>query len=150
MFGNTHTDLRKLAYVLATILHECAGTWHPIEEFGKGKGRSYGKACPFTGKTYYGRGYVQLTWKTNYQTMCNLVGIDLVNSPERACEPCTAWKICSEGMRKGRFTGKRLRDYITDSTTNYKGARKIINGTDQDDLIAWYATKFQAMLEASI
>jgi hypothetical protein len=60
-------DDRHLAYVLATAFHETARTMQPIEEYGKGKGKSYGAPDPQTGQTYYGRGYVQLTWKENYQ-----------------------------------------------------------------------------------
>src|SRR5262245_40113966 len=55
-------DLRWLAYMLATTYHECAGTMWPIEEYGKGKGQSYGVPDSTTGQTYYGRGFVQLTW----------------------------------------------------------------------------------------
>ena len=44
--------------------HECANTYRPIEEIGKGKGRPYGTPTS-NGKTYYGRGFVQLTRKTN-------------------------------------------------------------------------------------
>ena len=61
------TDVRQIAYVLATILHETAATFLPIEEYGKGKGRVYGKKDPVTGHAYFGRGLVQLTWKKNYQ-----------------------------------------------------------------------------------
>ena len=38
----------------------------PIEEYGKGKGRPYGIKDRETGETYFGRGYVQLTWRENY------------------------------------------------------------------------------------
>jgi hypothetical protein len=56
-----------LAYVLATVYHETASTMEPIEEYGKGAGHSYGEPDPETGQVYDGRGYVQLTWKDNYQ-----------------------------------------------------------------------------------
>src|ERR1041385_6889458 len=62
------TDLRWLAYMLATCFHETARTMQPIEEYGKGKGYRYGKkikrsGIPYTlpDKLYYGRGLVQLT-----------------------------------------------------------------------------------------
>ena len=35
-------DLRWLAYMLATTFHETARTMQPIEEYGKGKGKTYG------------------------------------------------------------------------------------------------------------
>src|SRR5689334_1254801 len=61
------TDTRWLAYILATAFHETARTMQPIEEFGKGKGRDYGKKLKMGGgpgkripyitpdKIYYGR-----------------------------------------------------------------------------------------------
>ena len=49
-----------------TTAHETGFTMQPIEEYGKGSGMEYGKPDPETGQTYYGRGYVQLTWRDNY------------------------------------------------------------------------------------
>src|SRR5271156_4227917 len=60
------SDPRWLAYALATIMWEADRTFQPIPENGRGKGHSYGIPDPITGQTYYGRGYVQLTWKANY------------------------------------------------------------------------------------
>jgi putative chitinase len=59
-------DLRWLAYPLATTAHETGFAMWPIEEYGKGEGMEYGKPDPETGQTYYGRGFVQLTWRENY------------------------------------------------------------------------------------
>src|SRR3974390_3095722 len=56
------TAFKWLSYILGTALHETAFRMWPISEYGKGKGYEYGKPNPETGKTYYGRGYVQLTW----------------------------------------------------------------------------------------
>ena len=56
------SDLRWLAYALATAFHESAATMGPIEEYGKGGGSSYGQPAGPYGQCYYGRGYVQLTW----------------------------------------------------------------------------------------
>jgi putative chitinase len=53
-------------------------------------------------------------------------------------------------MRKGRFTGRKLVDYFSDPHTDYVDARKIINGLDKANLIAGYARKFQALLQASL
>src|SRR6185369_17418114 len=58
--------LEWAAYMLATVFHECAGTWQPIEEYGKGKGLKYGTPDTRTGQVYYGRGYTQNTWYDNY------------------------------------------------------------------------------------
>jgi hypothetical protein len=140
------TNYKQFCYILATIKHETADTYKPIEEYGKGKGRPYGALDKVTGKGYWGRGYVQVTWKDNYKKFSDILNIDLVNKPELACNPEYAYKIASIGMVKGLFTGKKLSSYITGDVCNYKEARRIINGTDCADKIAGYAVKFQKIL----
>ena len=51
---------------LATTLHESASTMWPVVEYGKGEGHDYGKKDPETGQAYYGRGFIQCTWRENY------------------------------------------------------------------------------------
>lgn len=152
-------DVRWAAYMLATVKHECANTWQPIVEYGKGAGKDYGKPVTVTGSdgktyanTYYGRGYVQLTWKENYIKAGKELGLDdeLLIRPDGVLDPDTAYKIMSLGMRKGWFTGKKLSDYITDTTTDYKNARRIINGLDEWQRIKGYAEKLEAMLKANL
>jgi hypothetical protein len=152
------TDLRWLAYMLATTYHETAKTMQPIEEYGKGKKYKYGKkvkrsGIPYTlpDKLYYGRGYVQLTWYENYETMGRLLGIDLLNNPDLALHPGIAADIMFEGMTKGNshfgdFTGKSLENYFNDTKEDWVNARRIINGTDKADLIAGYGKKFMEAL----
>jgi predicted chitinase len=137
-----------VAYFLATIQHECANTYRPIEEIGKGKGRPYGTPTS-NGKTYYGRGFVQLTWKTNYQKAARLLGVDLVGNPEKALEFDTAYLIAARGMREGWFTGKRLSDYISNEDIDYLGARAIINGSDRATQIADYAKNWELAIRKS-
>lgn len=155
-----YTDIRWLAYMLATTYHETAATMRPIEEYGKGKTRPYGKklkhsGLPYTApdKIYFGRGYVQLTWYENYELMSRLLFNDkrLLVEPELALDNSIAAKVMFEGMTKGSssfgdFTGKCLEMYINDKICDYVGARKIINGTDKAELIAGYAKKFQCSL----
>lgn len=135
-------DKRWLAYALATAWHETAFTMRPIEEYGKGKGRKYGKPDPKTGKTYYGRGYVQLTWAYNYSHAGQKLGLDLLNKPELALEADTAAKIMFWGMYEGWFTGKKFSDYFDGEKTDWINARRIINGTDKARAIAGYAELF--------
>lgn len=143
-----------LAYVLATTYHETATTMEPIEEYGKGAGRSYGEPDPVTGQTYYGRGYVQLTWKDNYLKAQNEVvnfntwdnDVDLVNNPDLALVPWVAAQVAINGMVEGWFTGKTLSDYLTPTSTDYVNARRIINGTDKAQTIAAYAEECEAAL----
>lgn len=135
-------DGRHLAYMLATVWHETAHTMQPIEEYGKGQGREYGKPYPGTGLIYYGRGLVQLTWFRNYMVMGERLGVDLTNHPELALQMDVSVKILFEGMHFGLFTGRKLRHYFNDTTEDPVNARKIINGLDQADRIATHYHRF--------
>lgn len=138
------TPLRFLAYMLATAYHETSATMQPVREIGKGKGKEYGK--PINGRTYYGRGYVQLTWLANYQRAAKELAIDLVRYPDDALEPDIAAAIMFRGMTEGWFTGKKLADYINLDKTDYINARRIVNGTDKAEKIAGYAEAFETAL----
>ena len=148
-------DLRQFAYILATIWHETAATMQPIEEFGKGKGRPYGVADPVTKQVYYGRGYVQITWKTNYQKFANLLNVNLILRPELALDKNISIKICLIGMKEGFFRPSHtLGVYFNDRNTDWINARKIINGARQGEKlpdkakeIAEYAQKFYKALQ---
>lgn len=142
-FNNLHWT----AYALATAYHETATTLEPIEEYGKGKGRAYGKAE--NGKIYYGRGFVQLTWLDNYLTFARRLNIDLAKNPELALQADIAAQIMVLGMTKGLFTGVGLDDLThSDGTLDYLHARKVINGMDKAALIAGYAGQFCTALTA--
>lgn len=60
------TDVRHVAYMMATVFKETGKTWQPVEEVG-GSNQPYGKLREVTcggnkyTNRYYGRGYVQLT-----------------------------------------------------------------------------------------
>ena len=120
----------QLAYVLATVRHETAHTYRPIDEYGGPK------TCY---APYWGRGYVQLTWLANYRKYSLLTGKDLVNHPELAKDPATAAYILVHGFRTGGFTFRKLSDYISESRCDFYNARRCINGLDKADLIASYA-----------
>lgn len=51
------------------------------------------------------------------------------------------------GMRDGIFTRHKLNMYFDDDTTDWVGARKIINGTDKANLIASYAKDLYKCLD---
>ena len=143
------TNRQWLAYALATAFHETAFTMQPIREYGRGKGHTYGRPDSITGQTYYGRGYVQLTWKANYEKASRALGIDFVNSPDLVMEPKNAAHIMFRGMAEGWFTGKEFADYINSAQRDYWNARRIINGTDKAGQIADYALRFEAALDAA-
>lgn len=143
--------LASLAYCLATTFHETARTMRPIEEYGRGKGRTYGP----TG--FWGRGFVQLTWEANYAkatAALRKLGVltaadDLVKTPALAMRPDVAAAILFYGMVEGWFTGKKLADYFGPGRNDPVGARRIINGTDKAATIAGYHATFVDALTAS-
>jgi hypothetical protein len=158
------TDVRWAAYMLATVKHECAEKWQPIEESAKlwttmwyGKEKEVKDAGGNTFKNrYYGRGYVQLTTPQNYEAMGIAMGLgnQLLLHPEQVTERELAYKIMSHGMRNGSFdhvASRGLRSFIHDSQCDYFGARAIINTkNDCADLIAGYARDLEIVLLGAI
>lgn len=161
--------LQRTAYVLATAYHETARTMQPISEYGRGQNYAYGrwqtnsagmKYCYKNGSRdvvytetecphlFYGRGFVQLTWYSNYLRAGEKLGVDLLANPDLALQMDLSAKIMILGMKDGWFTGKKLRDYIKDSGCDYVNARRIVNGTDKASLIAGYARTFETALNA--
>lgn len=134
-------DTRWLAYILATAYHETAFTMEPIDEYGQGRGREYGVPDLETGQVYYGRGFVQVTWKANYLRFSELLGLDLLSQPELALDQGVATSILFEGMINGLFTGKALRHYFREESDWYN-ARRIVNRLDRAEQIARYARAF--------
>ena len=155
------TDLRWLAYMLATTFHETARKMTPIHEYGKasyfegryGPGTSVGKVLgntqPGDGNRFHGRGYVQLTGRRNYTLAGQKLGVNLVADPDRALELSLAAAIMFLGMSEGWFTGKKLGDYITASRCDYTNARRIINGTDKAATIKGYTVAFENALRGA-
>ncbi|MFF9550331.1 glycoside hydrolase family 19 protein [Methylobacterium sp. NPDC097178] len=152
VWENKHSgnDDRWLAYVLGTAYHEVDRTMQPIEEYGKGKGHAYGIPDAATKKAYYGRGFVQLTWKKNYQTLGDKIGVDLVHHPEKALDTDVASEVIFTGMIDGDFTSKSLSDYFNNSDEDWIHARRIVNGLDRAEKIAGYARKFYAAISYTV
>src|SRR5262245_13473604 len=78
-------DLRWLAYMLATTTWETNHTMQPVREaywLSEDWRRANLRYWP-----YYGRGYVELTWKDNYKREGDRLGLDLVADPDRAMDP---------------------------------------------------------------
>ena len=128
--GTPMTDLRWLAYMLATVYHECAQKMWPIREYGLGQGHEYGEPDE-NGNTFYGRGFVQLTWKENYDRASAILGLiderDLTIYPDMALDSLIAARVLFRGMAEGWFTGAKLGNYFNDEDDNPIEARAIIN-----------------------
>lgn len=158
-------DPRWLAYILATAFHETAYTMQPVREtlattdaraveilenaFASGK-LSWVKT-PYwrpdeDGKSWLGRGLVQLTHKRNYEAMSVLTGIDLVAEPDRAMEMGPAVSILIEGMVQGSFSKHKLADHLNATNDDWINARRIVNGTDRAEKLAGYGKTFLAAI----
>jgi putative chitinase len=144
--GTPMNDVRWLAYILATVFHECATTMWPITEYGS---QEY-----LTGKEYWpyiGRGFVMITWEDNYRhasAQLSLIGDrDLVDHPELALDSLIASRILFRGCAEGWFTGKKLGQYFDSDTDDPVNARQIVNGNDDDELIAGYHRHFLEALQ---
>lgn len=147
--GATHWPTSWVAYGLATAWHEAR--CKPVPEMGRGKGKKYGVPGKY-GQAQYGRGLVQLTWDFNYEWADKELGLNgaLLKNFDLALRPDYAARILIRGMEDGAFTTKSLADYLPNELGSFESftrARKIINGTDKDELIADYAVKFQAALK---
>ena len=98
---------------------------------------------------WYGRGYSQTTWEVNYKRADDALGLGgkLLKNPDLMLTAEVAAPTMVRGMEEGWFTGRKLSDF---APRDYKGMRKIINGTDKDTLIAEYAVKFEVALYAGV
>jgi hypothetical protein len=145
-----------VAYMLATAYHETAFTMQAITEYG---GVRYfdkydtGRLAERLGNTpeadgdgykYRGRGYVMITGYGNYKKFTDILGIDLINSPDLALDSIVSAKILTIGSLKGTFTTRRLNQYIKYGLerNEWINARRVINGVDDNKDIADYAINF--------
>lgn len=157
-----YTDVRWIAYTLATVLRECGPNFKPVREFARADdprflryeqgdlGKMLGNTQPGDGLLFCGRGYCQLTGRGNYAKFQRLIGEPLVSQPALALEPERAYRILSMGMRFGYYTGRALSHYITAGKCDYVNARRIVNGLDHANEIAENAMVFESTLNAAL
>lgn len=158
----------QAAYILATAYHETGARMMPVREtFASSDAQAMGRLesawkkgvltwvkTPYWRDGWYGRGYVQLTHKVNYQKMSDILGLDLVGDRDLTLDEDVAATILIEGMLqgasgKGDFTKYKLEDFVNLKKSDYIGARKVINGNESASKVAGYAKKFEAALEAA-
>ncbi len=128
-----------LSYALATIEHETAGTFEPIDEI---KGEKSARRLGYEGGTnYYGRGFIQLTHLRNYKAFGMRIGMgdELARNPELASDPEVAAKILAAFfVDNGPAKLARQGDFIA--------ARRPVNPDMQAYSIANLAMKYRYIL----
>lgn len=151
--ANPRDGTNWLSYCLATFYWETGQTMQPIEEYGRGSGKSYGQPTGPYGQKYYGRGHVQLTWEANYkngqQYLKDRYGKDANIHPDASnmLDSETSALVSYDGMVYGWFTGVGLPKYFNGTTEDPTNARRIVNGTDKASTIAGFYWKFKAALK---
>jgi len=168
------TEPSWLAYMLATAFHETAHWMQPVIETRRASeptnpsvdtaiarldnafnsGKLKWVKTPYwrkdaDGMSWLGRGFVQLTHKTNYQNAEAKTGIPCTTQPELMLQAAPAATVMFGGMIGGWFTGKKLSDYLGNGKVDFVNARRIINGLDRADDIAGYANSFLAAVNAA-
>lgn len=146
------SDERRLAFILATARRESQSTFTAIREAPRCRDdeacrervigamlarRAELKKRPprpnyalpdSNGHRYYGRGFIQLTFKENYADAGDKLGIDLVNNPDKVLDPRIAAEILVRAMLEGWYGSRRpLSFYIGGSKEDWINARNNVN-----------------------
>lgn len=156
----------QLAYMLATATWE-TGHFEHLDEQGSEKYFSkyqskIGNTQTGDAQRYRGRGYVQLTGRSNYKNATeklNLDNVDFETNPFLASEPEYAYSIMVRGSLEGWFTGHKLEAYVTadGSKHDYRNARNVINPGELKqenspgvEHITLWASWFESILKNSV
>jgi predicted chitinase len=166
---NGVTNAHHVANILAQCYHETGGRMSPVREaFASSDqqainaldrawaaGRLKWVKTPYwrpdaDGKSWFGRGFVQITHKANYAKMGERLRVNLTGNPSLALDPKISADIAVVGMSEGMFTGRKLSDYNFPAALNAhvsQNPRRIVNGQDGTDArIAGYHRAFHAAL----
>ena len=125
----------RTAAFLAQLAHESGQLrfmeeiWGPTAAQGRYEPKStlatnLGNTQVGDGKRFKGRGPIQLTGRANYKRFGDLLGLDLVTTPERAANPDVAFRIAS------LFWSKRGLNELADQATPeaFREITRRING----------------------
>lgn len=146
--GKLLTDKQMLNMALSTIRVETAG-FVPIPEgqshfntrntpfdLYENRVKDLGNTQPGDGPRFKGRGYVQLTGRSNYKRIGDQIGSDLIANPELANDPTTAGKILAQFLKNQE---KCVRTAL--AANDLAAARVCVNGGHHGlpDFMAAYA-----------
>ena len=162
-------DKRWLAYILATAFHETGQRLQPVREcfcstdacsircvttlYNQGRiPVNYAIPHP-NGNSYFGRGLVQITHGTNYKRAGREIGLgnQLYDNPDLALRLDISVKILCIGMLVGLFVpDHNLQRYFNNSVSDWKNARRIVNGLDKWREIKGYALNMLGFIELDV
>jgi putative chitinase len=126
-----NTGLR-ISHFMAQCAHESGNFRYMVElgndaYFQKYEGRAaLGNTQPGDGARYKGRGIIQLTGRANYTKYGQLLGLDLVNTPDLAAQPANAVKIACEFWKQNTRNGVTI-NQLADQD-NIEAITRRING----------------------
>ena len=133
-------DRPMVLMALGTIRAETEG-FVPIDEFksrfntspggspfnlydaGTSIGARLGNTVPGDGPKFKGRGYIQLTGRSNYQRVGGQISVDLIGNPESANDPSIAGLILAQFLKNSE---SRIRNAL--ASNDVAQARKLVNG----------------------
>lgn len=114
------TRLDQVAYILSTAENEAM--LKPIKEM---RGRQLTRDQQRYWHTgFYGRGFIQVTWRSNYVKVGSKLGVDLISNPDLLLTYPIAIASLVLGMRDGWYTNARLNNY---KRGDYWNMRNIVN-----------------------
>ena len=139
----------QIAYVLATVQWETAGTWRPVREGTRVDAQTERwRRNSLSYYPYYGRGYVQLTHFAGYARYTR-PAVDLINDPDLAMQGDIALGVLVNGMKTGAF-GHRLDRHVSGTKTDFVNARQVVNAMDHAQEIASLAQGWLNKLSVAV
>ena len=94
---------------------------HPFNLYDNRK--DLGNQGPPDGERYKGRGFVQLTGRTNYQVHGERIGVPLLEDPDKANDPETAAELLASFLKHKEIG---IKEALLDG--DLKAARRLVNG----------------------
>lgn len=130
------TDKNMVLMALATIRVETSN-FEPIDEgksrFNTSPGgkpfdlydnrRDLGNRGPVDGASFKGRGFIQLTGRSNYETIGNELGVNLIENPALANKSNVASRILALFLKRKEL---RIKEALIEN--DLRQARKLVNG----------------------
>lgn len=129
-FG-VYSDLVMLG-AMGTVRTEVGKSFKPIAEYASGaayEGRlSLGNVIPGDGPRFKGRGYIQLTGRTNYETYAHKLKVDIICAPELALTVPMGAKILALYFKDNNVA-------VACNNQNWDLVRRLVNGGNGVDVL---------------